>query len=111
MYWGWDFPNILPEVSSREDGLFAATMLPCVKVAVPLVPEKTFPCPQDVIVVVPPARTVAPPLTPTAMGTLFNLMLFKTSEPPSFPLLAVDVRIKMGVLVTTASMMASDPTV
>lgn len=86
-------------------------MFPCVNVAVPLVPEKTFPCPQDAIEVVPPARTVVPPLTPTAMGTLFNLMLFKTKEPPSFPLLAVDVRMNIGESVTMPSIMATAPTV
>lgn len=73
------------------------------------VPLKTFPCPHDAIVVVPPLKTTAPPTTPTAVGTLVSLMLFRTREPPS-EVLAVDVRTKMGVLTTVASIIASAPT-
>lgn len=63
------------------------------------------------MVVVPPARTVAPPTTPTATGTLFSLTLLSTSEPARAPLLAVDVRAKIGVFVATESIIASDPAV
>lgn len=61
------------------------------------------------MVVVPPDRTTAPPTTPTAVGTLLSLALLRTIEPPSFPLLGLDVRTKIGVLVTVASMMACAP--
>lgn len=75
------------------------------------VPLNTFPWPQEAIVVVPPPRTTAPPTTPTAVGTLLSFALLMTIEPPNFPLLGVDVRIKMGVLVTVASIIACAPVV
>lgn len=62
------------------------------------------------MVVVPPAKTVAPPAT-TAVGTLVSLALLMTNEPASFPLLACELRMKIGVLVTSASMMAWPPVV
>lgn len=86
-------------------------MFPWVNVPAPFVPLYTFPWPHEAIVVVPPASTVAPPTTPTAVGTLVNLALLITSEPPSLPLLGWEVRTKMGVFDTTASMIASAPTV
>ncbi len=86
-------------------------MLPWVNVRVPEVPLKTLPWPQEAIVVVPPASTVAPPTTPTATGTLFNLTLLSTSEPPRTPLLALEVRANMGVFVATESIIASAPAV
>jgi len=59
-------------------------------------------------VVVPPAKVVKPLAIPTAMGTLWSLMLLSTREPTdaSAPVLAVEVRTKT-VLVTTASMIAN----
>jgi hypothetical protein len=88
-------------------------IVPSVNFPVELDPLYTFPRPQEAIVVVPPARTTAPPTTPTAVGTLVNLMLFRTREPApmSTLLLGVAVRTKTGVLVTVASMIASAPMV
>lgn len=82
----------------------------CTKVGVELVPEKAFPWPQLSIVKVPPGRTTAPPTTPTAVGTFVSWMLFKTSDPAS-EVDGCEFRTKIGVLITTASMIASAPTV
>ena len=59
----------------------------------------------------PPARTVVPLTTPTAIGTLTSLALLITREPAREPLLGFEVRMKMGVSLTTASMMAWAPVV
>ena len=85
-------------------------MEPVLYEATPLVPVKMLPCAHEEMVVVPPFNTVAPPSTPTAIGTLLSLMLSRTIEPSRVPVLAAVVRKKMGVLDTTASMIASAPT-
>ncbi len=112
VYCGCVRPNIFPDESSREDGLFTPTIGPWVNVPVPLAPTNTFPWPQESIVVVPPTSTVSPvDSTPTATGTLVSLALLMTRDPSSAPLLGNDVRTKIGVLLTVASMMARDPEV
>lgn len=73
--------------------------------------EKSLHSYQVWMVVVPPLRTVAPPTTPTAVGTLFRWMLLSTRDPWSWLLLVVDVRTNIGVFVTVASMIASAPIV
>ena len=62
------------------------------------------------MVFVPPFRTVAPPLTPTAMGTLVSWMLLRTRDLGVDEVLVVEVRMKIGVFLTVASMIASAPT-
>lgn len=57
-----------------------------------------------------PSKTVAPLRTPTAIGTLVNFALLTTRE-PAREVLGTELRMNMGVSVTTASMMASDPVV
>lgn len=86
-------------------------MLLCTNLPVGFVPVKTLPCPQLWIVVVPPVRTTAPPTTPTAVGTLVSLALLITRDPARWPLLGCEFRIKIGVFVTVASIIASAPTV
>lgn len=78
--------------------------------AEPLEPVKMLPCAHEEMVVVPPLSIVAPPWTPTAIGTLVSLMLSRTMDPSRVPVLAAVVRRKIGVFVTTASMIASAPT-
>lgn len=60
--------------------------------------------PHEAIIVEPdePTRTMAPPTTPTAVGTLISPMLLRTSDPASTPLDTTEERTKMGVLETTA---------
>jgi hypothetical protein len=72
-----------------------------------------LPCAQLAIVVEPvvPARTVAPPTTPTAVGTFVSLTLLSTSEPCRTPPLAALERMPIGVFVIVVSMIASPPTV
>lgn len=59
------------------DALPGAAMLPCVYV--PPVPDPLYtrPCAHDAIVVVPPARIVAPFAIATAFGTLFSCTLLR----------------------------------
>jgi hypothetical protein len=63
------------------------------------------------MVVSPPARTAEPFKSPIAVGTLLSWMLSRTREPAREPSVAFELRMKMGVSFTTASIIASEPTV
>ena len=49
--------------------------------------------------------------TPTTTGTFVSLALLITSDPASEPLEGFGLRIKIGVLVTVASIIVKSPTV
>lgn len=99
-----------PALSKMLAGFAGAAIEACTNLSCEFVPVNTFPWTQLAIVVVPPGRTTAPLVTPTAVGTLLSLMLLRTMDPARTPLLGSDVRKKIGVLVATASIIASAPT-
>ena len=84
--------------------------MPCTNFREVLAPAYTLPCTQLSIVVVPPTRIVGPFSTPTATGTFVRWTLLSTSEPAS-EVVCTDVRTNTGVFETSASMIASPPTV
>lgn len=99
----------MPSPFNKLPALNGEVIGPCTNWGVGFVPLKMLPCPHVSITMVPPFKTTSPPTTPTATGTLLSLMLFNTREPVS-DVDGRELRRKIGVSVTSASMMASAPT-
>ena len=116
-YCGCVFPTILPCESTSMAGFFGAATLPGVTVPPPPLPSYTFPCTHDAIVFVRireevPESTMAPfDATLTAAGTFVSLALLMTSDPAMEPSGGWEIWMKIGVLVTVASIIARAPVV
>ena len=116
-YWGWTLPTILPSGVNNEGLLYGAAISPCIKVDFNgSDPWLTFPCAHAAIFLVGaegdvPGKTTVPFNTPTATETFVSCTWFNTIDPARLPLDGFEVRMKIGVSVISASMIAWAPVV
>lgn len=94
-------------------GLVGLVVVTCSYLTLFEVPTYTFPWMNCATVVEPldPARMVVPAPSTTAFGTLDKAMFSRTKEPERKVRSAVEVWRKMGVFVTVASRIDSEPIV